>query len=40
VLAWFAGNLSGLLLSGLATAILVIVGVWESLSLRSKVSDQ
>ena len=35
VLAWFAGSLSGLLLSTLATAILVVVAVWESLSLSA-----
>jgi len=34
VLAWFASALSPLLLSALATAILVLVAVWESLSLR------
>jgi low temperature requirement protein LtrA len=35
-LAWFGSDLSPLLLSVLTTAILVIVAVWESLSLRSK----
>ncbi|HLZ04941.1 MAG TPA: low temperature requirement protein A [Bradyrhizobium sp.] len=35
VLAFFASGLSSLLLSALATAILVIVAVWESLSLSS-----
>lgn len=36
VLAWFAGTLSPLLLSILTTAIMVVVAVWESISLRSK----
>ncbi len=36
VLAWFASYLSPVLLSALATAILVVVAVWESRSLRSK----
>ena len=35
-LAWFASDLSPLILSVLTTAILVIVAVWESMSLRSK----
>ena len=35
VLAWFAGELSPLLLSILTTAIMVVVAVWESISLRS-----
>jgi low temperature requirement protein LtrA len=35
VLAWFAGDLSPLLLSILATAIMIVVAVWESMSLRS-----
>jgi len=34
-LAWFAGDLSPLMLSFLTTAILIVVAVWESLSLRS-----
>jgi len=38
-LAFFASDLSPVMLSALATAILVIVAAWESLSLRSKVSD-
>ena len=33
VLAFFAHDLSPLLLSGLATAILVIVAIWETMSL-------
>jgi low temperature requirement protein LtrA len=36
VLAWFGSDLSPLLLSVLTTAILVVVAVWESLSLQSK----
>ena len=35
VLAWFASDMSALTLSAVATAILVVVAVWESLSLRS-----
>jgi low temperature requirement protein LtrA len=35
VLAWFAGELSPLVLSLLTSAIMVVVAVWESLSLRS-----
>jgi low temperature requirement protein LtrA len=35
VLAWFAGGLSPLLLSILTTAIMIMVAVWESISLRS-----
>lgn len=35
VLAWFAHDLSPLLLSILTTAILIVVAVWESLSLRA-----
>jgi low temperature requirement protein LtrA len=38
-LAWFASDLAPVMLSALTTAILVIVAAWESLSLRSKVSD-
>jgi low temperature requirement protein LtrA len=34
-LAWFAGDLTPLLLSILTTAIMVMVAVWESVSLRS-----
>jgi low temperature requirement protein LtrA len=34
-LAWFAGELSPLMLSILTTAILVVVAAWETLSLRS-----
>jgi low temperature requirement protein LtrA len=35
VLAWFARDLSPLMLSALTTAVLIIVAVWESVSLRS-----
>lgn len=35
ILAWFASGLSPLMLSILTTAILVIVAVWESISLKS-----
>ena len=35
VLAWFASELSPLMLSILTTAIMIVVAVWESLSLRS-----
>jgi low temperature requirement protein LtrA len=35
VLAWFAGGLSPLMLSILTTAIMIIVAVWESISLKS-----
>jgi low temperature requirement protein LtrA len=36
VLAWFGRDLSPLMLSVLTTAILVVVAIWESMSLRSK----
>jgi low temperature requirement protein LtrA len=39
VLAWFAGDLSPLLLSILTTAIMIVVAAWESLSLRSGASE-
>jgi low temperature requirement protein LtrA len=35
ILAWFAGELSPLWLSIVTTAIMVIVAVWESVSLRA-----
>ena len=35
MLAWFAGELSPLMLSILTTAIMIMVAVWESISLRS-----
>ena len=34
-LAWFAGQMPPLLLSILTTAIMIVVAVWESVSLRS-----
>jgi low temperature requirement protein LtrA len=36
VLAWFAGDLSPLVLSLVTSAIMIVVAVWESLSLRSR----
>jgi len=35
VLGWFAADMSPLLLSIVATALLIVVATWESLSLRS-----
>jgi low temperature requirement protein LtrA len=35
-LAWFARELSPLMLSALTSALLVVVAVWESISLRSR----
>jgi low temperature requirement protein LtrA len=35
-LGWFATALSPLLLSALTTAVLVVVAIWESISLRTK----
>ena len=35
VLAWFASTLSPLMLSILTTAIMIVVAVWETISLRS-----
>jgi low temperature requirement protein LtrA len=35
VLAWFASELSPLMLSILTTAIMIVVAVWESISLQS-----
>ena len=35
VLTWFARDLSPLMLSALTTAIMIVVAVWESVSLRS-----
>ena len=40
VLAWFAGELSPLMLSILTTAIMIVVAVWESISLRSRRMQQ
>jgi low temperature requirement protein LtrA len=34
VLAWFASDLSPLALSILTTAIMIVVAVWETISLR------
>jgi low temperature requirement protein LtrA len=39
VLAWFASGMSPLMLSILATAIMIVVAVWESVSLRSDAKD-
>ena len=39
VLALFARDLSPLMLSALTTALLIVVAVWESISLRSKAGD-
>jgi low temperature requirement protein LtrA len=36
MLAWFAGGLSPLMLSIITSAIMILVAVWESISLRSK----
>jgi len=35
ILAWFASDLSPLLLSMLTSAIMIVVAVWESVSLGS-----
>ena len=40
VLAWFASELSPLVLSILTTAILIMVAVWESFSLQSNPAEQ
>ena len=40
VLAWFASELSPLVLSILTTAILIVVAVWESLSLQSDPAEK
>jgi low temperature requirement protein LtrA len=39
ILAWFAGNLSPLMLSMLTSAIMIVVAVWESVSLRSGAAE-
>jgi len=39
ILAWFAGGMSPLLLSIVITAIMVIVAVWESISLKSSAAE-
>ena len=38
-LAWFAGELSPLMLSVLTSAIMIVVAVWESISLGSAVAE-
>jgi low temperature requirement protein LtrA len=40
ILAWFARDLSPLMLSILTTAIMVVVAVWESVSLRTSAEAQ
>src|SRR4051812_16766625 len=39
VLAWFASELSPLVLSNLTTSIMIVVAVWESISLQSKSAE-
>ena len=39
VLAYFARDLSPLMLSVLTTALLVVVAIWESMSLRSRARE-
>jgi low temperature requirement protein LtrA len=39
ILAWFASDLSPLWLSILTTAIMIVVAVWESLSLKSRPAE-
>ena len=39
VLGWFAGDMSPLMLSITATMLLVVVAIWESLSLRPRGED-
>jgi low temperature requirement protein LtrA len=39
ILAWFAGALSPLMLSILATAIMIVVAAWESISLKSGAAE-
>jgi low temperature requirement protein LtrA len=38
-LAWFAGELSPLMLSILTTLLMMIVAVWETISLRSGTAE-
>jgi len=40
VLAWFASELSPLMLSILTTAIMIVVAVWESISLQSGPAEE
>jgi low temperature requirement protein LtrA len=35
VLAWFASEITPLMLSFLTTAIMIVVATWETISLRS-----
>jgi low temperature requirement protein LtrA len=39
ILAWFAGALSPLMLSIATTAIMIVVAVWESISLKSGAAE-
>jgi low temperature requirement protein LtrA len=39
ILAWFGGGMSPLLLSIVTTAIMVVVAVWESVSLKSAAAE-
>src|SRR5712691_4042543 len=39
VLAWFAHGLSPLMLSALTSALLIVVAVWEPVSLRSRAAE-
>src|SRR6266700_1911421 len=39
VLAWFAGELTPLMLSALTSLLLIVVAVWESVSLGSKTEE-
>jgi len=39
VLAWFARDFSPVMLSVLTSALLIVVAVWESLSLRSRSAE-
>jgi low temperature requirement protein LtrA len=39
ILAWFAGALSPLILSLATTAIMIVVAVWESISLKSDAAE-
>jgi low temperature requirement protein LtrA len=38
-LGWFAADMSPLMLSVVTTALLIVVAIWESLSLRSKAEE-
>jgi low temperature requirement protein LtrA len=39
ILAWFAGDVSPLMLSILTTAIMIVVATWESISLKSGAAE-